>query len=302
MSNLSDFRIVVIGCVEFTRHCLLEVLGCGANVVGIFTLSPDKASFNADYVDLSEIAEHAGIPLHQVGDIGDLDAGRIEPYRPDAIFVWGWSRLISDEVLALARVGSVGVHPALLPSNRGRHPLIWAIQLDLSKTGLTFFWMDSGADSGDILAQREIPLRSDETARSLYDKIEHAASIMIPEFLPGLADGTAARIPQDSSLANQWRKRSRTDGRIDLRMTADAIDRLVRALGRPYAGAHIETADGDVRVWRTSVEPLDPGHLCQEYGRVVAVRGRAIAVRVDQGLIVLLEHEFGHIPEEGSYL
>ena len=300
---MNGFRVVFIGAVECSRHCLLEVLKCGVKPVALFTLPPEKAKLHSDYADLSDIgAEHA-IPLHRVEDINNpVNAGLIQKYEPDVIFVWGWSRIIQEHVLKIPRLGCVGLHPSLLPENRGRHPIIWAILLGLEYTGLTFFWMDGGADSGDILAQKRIPLAPDEDARSLYDKVKLAASDLIPKFLPRLADGTYDRVPQDQTRASTWRKRGRSDGAIDFRMCAVTIERLVRALTRPYGGAHIAIGDGEVKIWRAKALPLPEEYRNGEFGRVVAVKEREIMVRAGEGLVVLSDHEFEPLPAAGEYL
>jgi len=57
------------------------------------------------------------------------------------------------ESLDLPHLGVIDFHPAALPANRGRHPIIWALVLGLQETASTFFFMDEGADSGDIISQ-----------------------------------------------------------------------------------------------------------------------------------------------------
>jgi methionyl-tRNA formyltransferase len=63
-------------------------------------------------------------------------------------FCLGWSNLLKAEILKAAPLGVIGFHPAALPANRGRHPLIWALGLGLDETATTFFFMDKGADRG----------------------------------------------------------------------------------------------------------------------------------------------------------
>ena len=52
----------------------------------------------------------------------------------------------------------MGYHPAELPYNRGRHPIIWALALGLKSTASTFFYMKEGADDGDIISQEIVKL------------------------------------------------------------------------------------------------------------------------------------------------
>ena len=138
-------------------------------------------------------------------------------------------------------LGVVGFHPAALPANRGRHPIIWSLVLGLDKTASTFFFMDAGADSGDILSQREILISDQDDARTLYNKVTEMALSQIEEFLPALASGSAQRVTQSPLEASSWRKRRKTDGVIDWRMSAQSIHNLVRGLSKPYVGAHFLT-------------------------------------------------------------
>ena len=81
-------------------------------------------------------------------------------------------------------MGVLGFHPSELPKNRGRHPLIWALALGLKKSASTFFFMDEGIDSGEILSQKIFDILSNDDAQSLYDKMSNNALQQIEEFLP----------------------------------------------------------------------------------------------------------------------
>ena len=138
-----------------------------ANIIGICSLPESK--INSDHVDLSPIAEQAGIPVKFTPNINSLDVCEwISKLQPDIIFCFGWSQIIKKSLLKIPPMGIVGYHPAALPSNRGRHPLIWALVLGLTETASTFFFMDEGADSGDILDQRSILIKPTDDVNSLY--------------------------------------------------------------------------------------------------------------------------------------
>lgn len=258
-------RILFIGTVEFSRLTLEKIFEMGGFVVGICTSTCQK--LNADYADLSPFATKYKIPLIQVGDINSQESvAWISEKKPDVIFCFGWSRLLKNDVLRIAPMGVVGFHPAELPRNRGRHPIIWALVLGLKKTASTFFFMDSGADSGDILSQSLIEIDANDDAATLYNKIVTTALTQIEQFLPMLKSGEYKQIKQDHSLANYWRKRNRNDGMIDWRMTASSIDSLVRALSKPYVGAHFVLLENDIKVWKTEVqkfagEDAEPGKI-----------------------------------------
>jgi methionyl-tRNA formyltransferase len=245
-------RVLFIGTVEFSRRALERVLTTPAEVVGVCTL--ENSSFNADHCDLRGLCESRGIDWTYAPDVNsDASIAWIRDRRPDVIFCFGWSRILRRPLLESAPLGVVGFHPAALPANRGRHPLIWALALGLESTASTFFFMDERADGGDLLSQRAIAIDATDDAGTLYDKVCRAALEQIAEFVPQLIAGSYVRVPQDDSRANVWRKRGRADGQIDWRMSARSIHNLVRALAKPYVGAHFRRGDADVKLWRTEI-------------------------------------------------
>ena len=87
----------------------------------------------------------------------------------------------------LPLLGVIGFHPAALPANRGRDPIIWALVLGLQETASTFFFMDEGADSGDIISQEYLIITDSDDAGILYEKITQTALKQLREFVPRLA-------------------------------------------------------------------------------------------------------------------
>lgn len=292
-------KILFIGAVAFSARALCELIAMQAEVVGVCSL--DQALHNADHVDLKPIADRAGIPFRYTPDINAEEVMNwIRDLGPDIIFCFGWSRLIRSPLLALPQLGVIGFHPAALPANRGRHPLIWALVLGLTETASTFFFMDEGADSGDILSQVLVRIAAEDDAGILYDRVCEVAMEQIREFVPLLANRTFQRKPQDNNSANSWRKRGPLDGRIDWRMSAETINNLVRGLGRPYVGAHFDYEGREIKVWRTGVESTDLLNI--EPGKVLEVNERGVLIKAGIGAIRLFETLPKVKPEVGSYL
>lgn len=258
-------KIVFIGTVEFSRLALERLVQMKAEVVGICTLQ--ESEINADYFDLSSVGKINGIPCHYTKDVNSVETLEwIKSKSSDVIFCFGWSKLLGHDLLNIAPMGVVGFHPAALPENRGRHPIIWALALGLNETASTFFFMDEGADSGDILSQREIIIENTDDARSLYDKVSETALIQIEEFVPQLAAGNFQRLKQDPQAASTWRKREEEDGKIDWRMSAYSIHNLIRALAKPYIGAHFIIGDQKIGVLKSEIvkgvkQNIEPGKI-----------------------------------------
>lgn len=293
-------RIIYIGAVDFSQHCLRVVLGNQGRVVGIVTTK--NAKNNSDYSDLTPIAVENNIPIHYCKNVNNNETIEwIKDKMPDIIFCWGFSQLIKAELLSIAPQGVIGVHPALLPQNRGRHPLIWALALGLKESGLTFFGMDEGADSGPILSQERFSIEDNDDAATLYARVKELATKQISLFLPALTAKTAKFIEQNPAAASYWRKRSHKDGVIDWRMSVSAILNLVRALSQPYPGAEFRYKEQSITVWkaRRYVGPVPEN---TEPGKVMKIAEDRPVIKCHDGAIVLIEYEPQFMCTVGDYI
>ncbi|MBA6153404.1 formyl transferase [Gelidibacter gilvus] len=296
-------KILFIGTVDFSYSCLEHLIDNNFNLCGVITKRYSK--FNSDFKDLSPLCISNDIPLYFDERLNPQTKEEfIAEHRPDIIYCFGWSHILRPSILNAAKYGVVGFHPALLPNNRGRHPIIWALCLGLDKTGSTFFEMDEGADTGDIISQRDIKISPHDDAATLYEKIKVSALNQLLEFsyIYENEGEISNKVIQNKILGNNWRKREKMDGKIDFRMTSNAIYNLVRALTHPYVGAHIETNNGDVKVWKTSISEVEyPNNL--EPGKILDISDKGeVVVKSYDGAIVLIRHEFKELPKINEYL
>ena len=131
----------------------------------------------------------------------------IENIQPEIAFCFGWSQLIKDNIIKKIPQGIIGFHPAALPKNRGRHPIIWALVLGLQETASTFFMMDASADTGDIVSQKIVKISYEDDAATLYQKIMTIACEQVVELWEQLQNGTANKIKlmyNEAFRANQF--------------------------------------------------------------------------------------------------
>lgn len=290
-------KILFIGTVEFSRRTLVKLLEMGADIVGVCTKK--TSSFNSDFADLSEVC--TSVPYVYIDDINSKESIEwIRSKQPDVIFCFGWSSLIGSELLNVAPMGVIGFHPAKLPENRGRHPIIWALALGLKSSASTFFVMREGADDGDIVSQKDFDILYEDTAKTLYDKVTKIALEQLVELLPALETNTYVKTTQDNALANVWRKRGMHDGLIDFRMSSISIFNLVRALSKPYMGAHVEYAGENISVWEVVEVECDRPNI--EPGKVLVSTDNEVLVKCSDGAIRILKHGFNELPSAGEYL
>mgnify|MGYP001162805067 CR=1 FL=1 len=292
-------KILFIGNLEFSFKTLLATLEFGGNVVGICTTK--NSVFNSDFCDLSQVAKSKKIPFLYVKDINTTyNLNWIKRINPDVIFCFGWSRLIKKELLSIPKLGIIGYHPAPLPLNRGRHPIIWTIALGLKETASTFFLMDTGADSGDIISKKKILIKNSDKARDVYDRITNSAFKQIKYFLPRLENNSLKKVKQNNALSNFWRKRTIKDGIIDWRMSSRSIHNLVRALSEPYVGAEFIYKDKNYKVWTTY--QLKHKLLNYEPGKVIEVNNNCPTIKCGEGAIKLINVKPKIYLQKGEYL
>jgi methionyl-tRNA formyltransferase len=161
----------------------------------------------------------------------------IERLAPDVILVDSYSMLLPPEVLAIPRRGAFNVHGALLPAYRGANPTQWALLNDERETGVTIHVMTEEFDAGDIVAQRRVPIRFDDTWLDVHARVGAATEELLAEELRGILSGAHQRHRQDPSAARHYRRRHPEDGEINWDDSVLAIYNLIRALVAPNPGA-----------------------------------------------------------------
>ena len=292
-------KIAFVGTIDFSKRSLQKLIDIDAQIVGV--CGKKNSEFNSDFVDLRPLCENNQIPFKYINDVNSDDSYNwIKSINPDIIFCFGWSNILKKNILTLAPMGVVGFHPSKLPKNRGRHPLIWALALGLKQSASTFFFMDEGIDSGEILSQKEFDILDSDDAQTLYDKFAKVALLQIEEFLPRLKNKTYQTFKQNNKESNTWRKRQKVDGLIDFRMSSKTIYNLVRALKTPYPGAHINYRGKEIIVWEVKIINNKQSNI--EYGKVLDVIENRIVVKTYDGEIEITKHDFKELPNVGEYL
>ena len=212
---------------------------------------------------------------------------------PGLVVLADYGRLIPPAVLDLPAHGALNLHPSLLPRHRGAAPVPAAILAGDATTGVTLMRMDTGLDTGPILAQRSVDLEGSEVAPELEAHLARMAADLLDETLPDWLAGTLQARPQPAEGATLTRPLRRADGWLDPARPAVELERQVRAY-QPWPGSFVE-ADGErLIVWRASpvevaaVEGDAPASSSAAEGELVAV-GDGLALRTSLGLLRLDE-------------
>jgi phosphoribosylglycinamide formyltransferase 1 len=169
-------RVVVLASGSGTLlQALLDAAadpGYGATVVAV--------GADRDGIAALDRAAGVGVPTFvcRVGDFADRagwDAALTEAvagHQPDLVVLAGFMKLVGPAFLARFGGRTVNSHPALLPSFPGMHGVRDALAHGVKVTGCTLFLVDSGVDSGPILAQAAVPVLDEDEEESLHERVK----------------------------------------------------------------------------------------------------------------------------------
>ena len=161
------------------------------------------------------------------------------------LLAW-WPKIIRQPLLSLPRRGFINTHPSLLPYGRGKHYNFWSI-VDRVPFGVSLHMVDEGVDSGDIVAQFEIPYDWEDTGASLYRKATDAMLKLVHETYPRLR-GLDFETRRQDLAAGTFHRGSELEpaSSIALDQTCVARDLLNRLRARTFPGYPACTfADGE---------------------------------------------------------
>ena len=243
-------KVGFVTCVKLGFCCMEEIYRIGGRLDLVISLHNHIAPNKSGRIYVDEFCNFHNIPLFKVKNINEASVIQlIKLKEPDWLFIIGWSQIAKKEVLEAPKKGCLGMHPTLLPEGRGRAAIPWAILKGLKKTGVTLFKLDENVDTGPIIDQEIIDIEEKETATTLYEKVIEAHKSLIRKIWPKLVEDTVQWYPQNEELATYWPERKPEDGKISFSMTTEEVDRLVRAVTRPYPGSFIIYNNKKYIIW-----------------------------------------------------
>jgi methionyl-tRNA formyltransferase len=274
-------RVLFFGTPHFAVPSL-EAVASRHQVVAVVT-QPDRPAGRGRRPTPPPVAVRArelGLPVLQPERLRDVRE-ELERLRPDVGVVVAYGKVLPRWLLALPRHGCVNLHPSRLPRHRGASPIQAALLSGDPVTGVSVVRVTEELDAGDILAQREVPVRPDDTAGTLAERLSREGAELLVEVLDALDRGEVTAQPQDPREATYCGRLTKEDGRILWDQPAQAVERHVRAMD-PWPVAYTNHRGVPLRVWR--VRPAEgegpPGEVLRlsHDGFVVATGSGAVEV------------------------
>jgi methionyl-tRNA formyltransferase len=232
-------RTVFLGTSEFAA-AVLRRLADSAHRPSLVVTRPDRPRGRGRRLASPPVAGAArelGIALEQPESVNDEPArARIAAERTEAVCVCAFGALIKEPLLSEHLM--LNVHPSLLPRWRGAAPVERAIMAGDEVTGVSIMRVTAGLDSGPVCAQREDPIRPDDTYGSLAGRLQ----VVGGELLVAVLGAPLECQDQDDALATYAEKIGPGDRELDPEHPAAQLERVVRAL-EPHIGAFVALED-----------------------------------------------------------
>jgi methionyl-tRNA formyltransferase len=289
---------IVLACATHRGYLFLERLLALAPEAHVHVFSFREEPVEPPFLDkIRALAHSRGAGFQEARQLGAPELGPFwASTSVDLLFAISWRYLIPKAVYSAAKLGSFVIHDSLLPAYRGFSPTVWSIINGEARTGATLFAMEEDVDSGDIVAQSEVPIGESDTIATVMERVTQAYLSLLEDNLPSLLSGTTRLRPQDQSKISFACKRTAADNLIDWRRSSVQIYNLVRAVTRPYGGA-LTFLDGQpLRVWSAAYDGRRR-YVGRVPGRILDLfSGEGVLVGTGDGSLLLNEVQLGDQP------
>lgn len=223
------------------------------------------------------------IKLYQPLHLAEIEE-ELKRLEPDLFIVAAYGKMLSRNILQIPQKFAFNIHASLLPRHRGAACINYAIISGDKETGISVFRMTPRLDAGDIMLQRSIKIRPDDTSITLSEKLASLAVELVPDILEKVAAGRADFSPQDDRKATYAPRLKKEDGHIDWCKPAEDIYNLIRGVaGWPGAFTYWQGRRLIVHKVQADLREEEPAAPC---GQVLSVEKKAgICVQAKGGFV-----------------
>jgi len=279
-------KIVFMGTPKFAVPSLKILVDNNYEIPFVVTV-PDKEKgrgLKKQFSDVKTFALENNLKVLQPAKLKDPDfLNALHDANPDLIVIIAF-RMLPKEVYAFPRLGSMNVHASCLPKYRGAAPINRAIINGETETGLTTFFLEDKADTGNIILRQKVEILESDNAGSLHDKLSLLGAELLLKSLKLIESGKFELTVQDDSLATKAPKIFKEDCLINWNQPSSVIHNQIRGLS-PYPSAFTYLNGKVFKIYKSCNTILKSE---SEPGKIL-IDGKKLFVSTGDCLIELLE-------------
>ncbi len=266
---MNGLKIIFMGTAELSCASLEKLASQPQIQLAAVVTQPDKPQgreLKLQPPPVKILAQKFNLPVLQPPKARDEQfISQLRQLQLDLIVVVAYGHILPAAILDLPKYGCLNVHTSLLPKYRGAAPIQWAIANGESETGVTIMKMDTGMDTGPILAQKRTAISPQDDSATLHGRLAQLGAELLLETVPGYVSGKILpqAQPANASLAPKIKKE---DGHIDWKLPAQTILNRLRAF-TPWPGAFtflkLDPKLCLLKIWRAEVvqKTGEPGEI-----------------------------------------
>ena len=251
-------KIIFLGTPDSAVPILKKLITTQHQVVGVITQPARRSGRGLDLKD-SAVAEFAKQNSLNVFSPEKIDKSyfdqNLRPLDADMAIVVAFGQILSKEVLNELKFGWINIHYSLLPKFRGAAPVQRAILKGEKETGISYFAIEEGLDSGPIVKSYPYTLSDTSTTDSVLQELNVLATQKIEEIISGIQNGSFEPVKQSGEVSTAP-KINEMDLRIDWNDLSSEINRKVRA-GNKRLSAWTTIADSKIKILSISERSLE---------------------------------------------
>jgi len=291
-------KVVIFGYSNIGYICLNFLLRKNVDVAMVVT-HKDSNKEQIWFKSVYDLAKKNNIPVYTPSDPNTKSfVNIIKKANPDIIFSCYYRNMLSSEIISIPRLGAFNLHGSLLPQYRGRCPINWVLIHGQKKTGLTIHHMLKTPDSGNIVVQKSVPIKSSDIALNLHNRMLKVIPQVLSQFFALVSRNELAGIPQDKAHASYFGGRKPDDGKILWTQTSRDVYNLVRAVTHPYPGAYTSYKGKRIYVWwGKSVYSSRSGVP----GTIAKIDAKGVRVWTGKGLFIIKRAQIGNGKEGDAF-
>ena len=179
-------RILYMGNNWLGLEILRWLKDQGENIVGLVLHPAEHQKFKQEIIQTVEIDRSCIFDASRLRKPNVYEA--VKALEPDIGLSILLGYILKPRFIDLFPAGCINLHPALLPFNRGGYPNVWSI-IEGTPSGATLHYIDSGIDTGDIIAQQEVSSEPIDTGKTLYWKLMKASKNLFMKTWPQIKSG-----------------------------------------------------------------------------------------------------------------
>ncbi len=274
-------KIVFLGTPDFALPSL-EALFASPHEIAAVVTNPDRRGDKLKLMPppVKRFAKDKGLRVLQYANIRNEGVDEIAKIAPDLMVTAAFGQILSEELLALPRLGVLNVHGSLLPKYRGASPIQQAILNGDKVTGVTIMRTAYQVDSGDILLQKSIGIKENETGGELFERLAVLGAAALIEAIGLIERDEAIYTPQNHGEATFCRMLTKESGLLDFSKGTEELRNFVRALN-PWPAAYTYIDGKMFKIWR--IAKLDDS-IGERVGMVLCANAKdGIAVQTGDG-------------------